>query len=137
MANSEWVDNGNAMTVPQLNGMINNRASAIHRIDEDIERLEQAIRDIDHAIACFRRSVQDMQLLEAEVALVFKGESAESFLRKLQAFRSYCSKRIQHMETLRSNYTRQIASLRNQKAIAQALVNLLLELLSKLRRTNT
>ena len=133
MANGEWVDNGNSMTTSGLNRIINDRSAQIHRIDEDIERLEQAIRDIDHAIECFRKSADDMQLLEGEVALVFKGEAAESFQRKLVSFSDYCMKRIQHMEALKVNYSKQIADLQRQKQIAQALINRIRELLDRLR----
>ena len=122
-----------AMSIPRLTGMINNRSSEIHRIDEQIERLEGAISDCNKAIDSFRQSVEGMKLLETEVALVFKGEASESFKRKLMSYSNFCAQRMQHMESLKTNYSRQIDELNHQKAIAQDLINRLRESIAKIR----
>lgn len=117
----------------RLNALIHDRTSEIHRIDEDIDRLEQGLVDIDHSIDCFEQAVSDMQLLEAEVDLIFKGESAAAFSRKIAAYRLYCTKRIAQMRSLKSNYTNQINGLRRQKAMAEMILNRLRENLAKIR----
>lgn len=120
----------------RLNALINDRTSNVHRIDEDIEKLEQALLDIDRAIDAFNKAADEMQMLEAEVALVFKGESAAAFMRKIIAYKNYCLRRINHMETLKANYKKQIKDLELQKTIAQNLINILKDRLEKIRRSN-
>lgn len=141
---ADWVDNGNALTRAEwsenareqhrLKSIINDRSSNIHRIDEDIEKLELAIQDTDRAIEGFRDAANDMQLLESEVALVFRGESSVAFLSKVTNYKNYCLKRIENMESLKANYSNQIKQLKYQKFMAQNLINTLREHLERLRR---
>ncbi len=135
----DWVQNGQATdSIRQENNLIsviNNRSSDIHRIDEDIDRYEQAIQDIDHAIEGYTNAVNDMKMLEAEVALVFKGESAEAFIRKITSYKSYCLRRKEHMKSLKKDYKQQISDLKRQKELAQHLLNSLRERLDKLRKS--
>ena len=134
MANSAWTDNGDAMTRCGLIGIINDRSSEIRRIDEDIERLQQAIQDIDRAVENFDISINDMKVLEAEVILVFKGESAEAFIRKMQSYRSYCERRVEQMLNLKANYSQQIKDLNYQKVVAQRVIDNINERLERIRR---
>lgn len=137
MAN--WTDNAQtADSIRQENNLIsviNNRSSDIHRIDEDIDKLEQAIQDIDHAIQGYTDAVNDMKMLEAEVALIFKGESAEAFIRKVTSYKSYCIRRTEHMESLKKDYKQQINDLKRQKELAQHLLISLRDRLDKLRKS--
>lgn len=138
---TSWTDNGNNMSQAyvleqhRLQSIINDRASTIHRIDEDIEKLELAIQDANRAIDSFKKSSEDMQLIEAEVKLIFKGESASAFLNKISAYKNYCSRRAEHMETLKSNYSKQISQLKYQKVLAQNMIFSLKEHIEKIRRS--
>ena len=130
--NNQFVLNSQCQS---LNFLINDRTSNIHKIDTDIEELEQAINDIDRAINGFRDAANDVEVLEAEVTQVFKGEAADAFINKIIDYRSYCLKRIDHMEKLKANYSKQISDLRYQKVLAQNLISSLRESLEKLRRS--
>ncbi len=131
-SNGSWIENANEQT--RLNNIINDRSSNIHRIDEDIEKLEQACRDADKAISGFSEAAKDMEMLESEVSLIFKGESAIAFLNKIDAYKNLCLSRAEHMRTLKSNYSNQIQQLRMEKIWAQDAINSLREQLAKLRR---
>lgn len=118
----------------QLKKIINDRSSNAHRIDEEIAKLEQACREADKAISGFREAANDIQSLEAEISLIFKGESSLAFLNKISAYKELCLSRIEHMEKLKSNYSIQIEKLKMEKIWAQNAINSLKEQLAKLRK---
>ena len=139
---AEWTDNASGVIGHsqaslfeqwQLNGMINDRCSQIHRIDEDIDRLEQGLNDIDHSISSFEKAASDMETLRNEVVFVFKGESAEAFIRKIESYLNFCLRRKQQMESLKANYQKQISDLKYQKEVAQRVLERLRDRLEKLR----
>lgn len=127
--------NVNIQQQSQLSSLIRDRASNIHRIDEDIEKLEQGIKDAERAIDGYRAAANDMQALESDVAQIFKGESALAFLKQITDYKNFCLERLANMETLKSNYTEQINQLKRQKVLAQNMINSLREHLEKLRRS--
>ena len=71
MANNESTS-GNTLTANDLQGIINDKSVKIHKIEEDIAKLKQAIQDIDRAKDYFRHSAEDIKSLEYEVGFVFK-----------------------------------------------------------------
>lgn len=131
-SNGGWVENANEQA--RLNNIINDRSSNIHKIDEDIEKLEQACRDADKAISGFNEAAKDMEMLYSEVSLIFKGEASIAFLNKIDDYKNLCLSRSAHMEKLKSNYSQQIQQLRMEKIWAQNAINSLREQLAKLRR---
>ena len=131
-ASKELILNTNEQT--RLTDIINDRSSNIHKIDEDIEKLEQACRDADKAISGFNEAAKDMEMLYSEVSLIFKGEASIAFLNKIDDYKNLCLSRSAHMEKLKSNYPQQIQQLRMEKIWAQNAINSLREQLAKLRR---
>lgn len=120
-------------TTSGLNDIMMSTDDTIKQLDEDIEKLRLALQDIDKAKECFKRSADEMQQLEGELDLIFKGKSADAFMRKVKAYRKFCRKRISSLETLRNNYLKQINELDLQKKAAQRVTCSLNDQFAKLR----
>lgn len=132
MANNESTS-GITSTINDLQGIIKDRSVRINKIEEDIHNLKQAIQDIDKAKDYFRHSAEDIKSLEYEVGFIFKGRSADAFLEKVTYYKKFCNARIQGLDSLRSNYQRQIDELEKQKLWAERINHFLQEALAKLR----
>ena len=132
MANNESTS-GNTLTANDLQGIINDKSVKIHKIEEDIAKLKQAIQDIDRAKDYFRHSAEDIKTLQYEAEFIFKGRSADAFMDKLKNYRKFCKARVECLDILRNNYEKQIEDLNMQKVWAERISAFLKDQMERLR----
>lgn len=107
----------------KLNKKINDRKNKVNQINKDLDKYSQAIKDIDCAIEKFNAVTTNIMDLRFESSLVFKGEAADSYLRKLDSFGYYCGNRRTQLTNLKGHYNRTIDKLNYQKKKSQKVID--------------